>query len=196
MQTMNLPVEIDESLASSTGASLMPGQGAASVPVINLDALPAHFETRNAVIGDVDSMSALINDYASARIMLARGPLYLYQSIKDYKVISAIIEGKDTLIACAGLHVLWEDLAEVRSVAVHPALHRRGLGALLVQALMEDARALGVHHLFTFTLAEGFFKALGFKTIDRNTIPPVVWSGCSNCPKFYKCDEIGMMYHL
>lgn len=138
----------------------------------------------------------LINEFASARIMLARGPLYLYQSIQDYRVITVPVNGRETVVACGGLHVLWEDLAEVRSVAVHPALQNKGLGRAMVLALIEDARRLLVRHVFTFTLAEPFFRTLGFSAIARETIPPVVWAECSKCPKFYKCDEVGMMLHL
>lgn len=171
-------------------------QGGQPLPLIDPAALPPVLPPRKATIGDVDGMSALINEFASARIMLARGPLYLYQSIQDYRVITVPVDGRDTVVACGGLHVLWEDLAEVRSVAVHPALQTRGLGRAMVLALIEDARRLEVRHVFTFTLAENFFRALGFSAIARETIPPVVWAECSKCPKFYKCDEVGMMLHL
>ena len=89
-----------------------------------------------------------------------------------------------------------KDLAEVRSVAVHPDLQRKGIGRLLVQDLIKDARALGAAHVFTFTLAPGFFSSLGFAAVDRDTLSPVVWAECSKCPKFYKCDEVGMMLHF
>lgn len=175
-------------------------QGNQPMPQINPEDLPAALYPRHATVQDVGGMSALINEFASARIMLARGPLYLYQSIQDYRVItmpgSGPDKGRDVVVACGGLHVLWEDLAEVRSVAVHPQLQRKGLGRQMVLRLIEDARRLGVKHVFTFTLAEGFFRDLGFSAIARETIPPVVWAECSKCPKFYKCDEIGMMLEL
>lgn len=88
--------------------------------------------------------------------MLARGPLYLYQNIQDYRVITVMINGEEYVVACGGLHILWEDLSEVRSVAVHPGLQRRGLGRLIVQDLIEDARRLGASRVFTFTLAPEF----------------------------------------
>ena len=84
---------------------------------------------RKASIRDVNGMSALINEFAARGIMLARGPLYLYQSIQDYRVMTMpASDGTERVVACGGLHVLWEDLAEVRSVAVHPALQKNGLG--------------------------------------------------------------------
>ena len=158
--------------------------------------LPATFSTRKARIQDVDGMSCLINEFAAGGIMLARGPLYLYQNIQDYRVITVTIGGTEYVIACGGLHVLWEDLAEVRSVAVHPALHRSGLGRIIVQDLIKDARGIGAGRVFTFTLAPEFFSSLGFSTVDRDTLSPVVWAECSKCPKFYKCDEVGMMLHF
>jgi amino-acid N-acetyltransferase len=166
--------------------------------------LPADPRPRKATVRDADGMSVLINEFASARIMLARGPLYLYQSIQDYRVITMPAQPDESggesaaerVVACGGLHVLWEDLAEVRSVAVHPSLQRRGLGKAMVRTLLEDARRLCVRRVFTFTLAEGFFRSLGFSAVSREDMPPVVWAECSKCPKFYKCDEIGMMCHL
>ena len=166
------------------------------LPDISGLSLPENLASRKARIQDVDGMSNLINEFASARIMLARGPLYLYQNIQDYRVITATMDGREIVLACGGLHVLWEDLAEVRSVAVHPQLQRKGIGRLLVQDLIEDARNLGAAHVFTFTLAPGFFSALGFCAVDRDTLSPVVWAECSKCPKFYKCDEVGMMLHF
>ena len=151
---------------------------------------------RSATIQDVNEMSTLINEFASARIMLARGPLYLYQSIQDYMVLTGEVDGQHCVVACGGLHVLWEDLAEIRSVAVHPTLQSRGLGKLLINALTANAKRIGVNRLFVFTLAPGFFGSLDFKEINRENIPPVVWAECSKCPKFYKCDETGMMLNI
>ena len=169
---------------------------ASMLPDLRGVSLPSEFTTRKARIQDVDGMSSLINEFASARIMLARGPLYLYQNIQDYRVITVNDGGTELVLACGGLHVLWEDLAEVRSVAVHPSLQRMGLGRQIVLDLIEDARALGAAHVFTFTLAPEFFTSLGFSAVARDTLSPVVWAECSKCPKFYKCDEVGMMLHF
>lgn len=177
-------------------ASSMPQERGTLLPLVDPAALPPDPVPRKATIDDVSGMSALINEFASARIMLARGPLYLYQTIQDYRVITIPVNGRETVVACGGLHVLWEDLAEVRSVAVHPALQGKGLGRAVVRALIEDARRLMARRVFTFTLAEPFFQTLGFSAIARETLPPVVWAECSKCPKFYKCDEVGMMLHL
>jgi len=174
----------------------MPQDRGAPLPDIDPNASFIISPPRPATIPDVDAMSTLINEFASARIMLARGPLYLYQSIQDYKVITIEFEGKDIVVASGGLHVLWEDLAEVRSVAVHPSLQSKGLGGILVKSLIKNAKRIGVNNVFVFTLAPDFFTKLGFEEISRDSIPPVVWAECSKCPKFYKCDEVGMMLKI
>ncbi len=171
----------------------MPSEWHFQLPQINPENIVLSENPRRATIQDVTGMSTLINEFASARIMLARGPLYLYQSIQDYMVITGKVNDQDVIVACGGLHVLWEDLAEIRSVAVHPALQNRGLGKLLINALIENAKSIKVNELFVFTLAPQFFSGLSFKEVPREVIPPVVWAECSNCPKFYKCDEIGMI---
>lgn len=150
---------------------------------------------RSATVLDVHGMSSLINEYASNKIMLARGPQYLYEHIKDYVVVTAPAEdtGEPVVVACGASHGLWEDFAEIRSVAVHPALHRMGLGRRIVDHLVEVCRNLGIHRVFSFTLATKFFISCGFKEVPREEIPRVVWVECSKCPKFYCCDEIGMI---
>ena len=97
---------------------------------------------RPATVRDVHGMSALINQYAAANVMLARGPQYLYQHIQDYMVaVTPAADGKTpVVVACGALHVLWEDLAEIRSLAVHAACQDHGLGRRMVAALVELPR--------------------------------------------------------
>lgn len=153
---------------------------------------------RSAKVSDVHGMSTLINSYASSNVMLARGPQYLYQHIQDYMVATAREKsgGEEVVVACGSLHVLWEDLAEIRSIAVHSACHHHGLGSRLVQALVERCDQLGIPRVFVFTLAPSFFASCGFGDFRREDLPPVVWVECSKCPKFYRCDEIVMMKKL
>lgn len=153
---------------------------------------------RPARVDDAHGMSALINQYASANVMLARGPQYLYQHIQDYLVatIPNAENGQETVIACGSVHVHWADLAEIRSVAVHRDCQKNGVGHLLVNALMDRCRLLGIPRVFVFTLAEDFFSACGFSPFNRDSLPPMVWVECSQCPKFYKCDEACMLVNL
>lgn len=161
------------------------------VPEVCIDDATA-LQIRPARVGDVHGMSALINHYASSNVMLARGPQYLYQHIQDYMVATApsVDSGEECVVACGSLHVLWEDLAEIRSIAVHHSCQGQGLGRRLVDALVERCHLLGIPRVFVFTLAEAFFRHCGFSDFQRDMLPPVVWVECSKCPKFYRCDEI------
>ena len=172
------------------------------------------FSIRKAWISDVRDILELVNGFAGKNLMLARGPQYLFENIRDFVV--AVAEEptvKETnpsdhqpehqsdyqpgrIIACASLHVLWEDVAEIRSIAIHPVYQNKGLGKKLIDFLKADARRLGVKTLFTFTLADDFFKSLGFVQKKREELPSKVWGECSRCPKFFKCDEVGMILKI
>lgn len=153
---------------------------------------------RQARVDDVHAMSALINQYAAANVMLARGPQYLYQHIQDYLVVTIpeAETGAEVVIGCGSVHVHWADLAEIRSVAVHASCQSRGIGEQLVGALVDRCRTLGLPRVFVFTLVDKFFNGCGFKPFDREDLPPAVWVECSKCPKFYRCDEICMLMSL
>jgi amino-acid N-acetyltransferase len=159
-----------------------------------------------AQIRDVEEILELVNVFANSNLMLPRGPQYLYENIRDFVIASdrnvpvySLTETREVLhliVACGSLHVLWEDIAEVRALAIHPDYQHLGLGSKLVQFMKHEARQLGIKRLFTFTLTEDFFKTLGFKKIKRNSLPPKVWGECSRCPKYFQCDEIGMVLDL
>ncbi len=175
-----------------------PGTGEVSVvPEVRVTD-PSALAIRSATVQDVHGMSALINEFASSKVMLARGPQYLYEHIRDYIVVTAPrADGRgEAVVACGASHVLWEDLAELRSVAVHPICQQSGLGRRIVEELMQRCRAVGIHRAFVFTLAVPFFTACGFTQVNRDDIPRIVWVECSRCPKFYRCDEVGMMRKL
>ena len=159
-----------------------------------------------AQIRDVEEILELVNVFAESNLMLPRGPQYLYENIRDFVIASdrnvpvySLTETREDLhliVACGSLHVLWEDIAEVRALAIHPDYQHLGLGSKLVQHMQQEAKQLGIKRLFTFTLTEDFFKTLGFKKIERNGLPPKVWGECSRCPKYFHCDEIGMVLDL
>lgn len=175
---------------------LMPLPGNQSLPVPEVELATGEAPViRPAKVADARGMSALINHYASTNVMLARGPQYIYQHIQDYLVATYpdAKSGKETVVACGAIHVLWEDLAEIRSVATHPACQKLGLGKRLVNALVARCRYLGIPRVFVFTLAAGFFSGCDFREFDREQLPPAVWVECSKCPKFYRCDEICML---
>ena len=160
-------------------------------------------KVQKAQVGDVEEILALINGFAASDLMLPRGPQYLYENIRDFIIASdqnvpvySLLENRKTLhmiVACGSLHVLWGDVAEIRSLAIHPDYQHVGLGSQLVEHMQADAKLLGIRQLFTFTLQENFFKTLGFKKMKKQHLPPKVWGECSRCPKYFKCDEVGMV---
>ena len=159
-----------------------------------------------AQIRDVEEILELVNGFAASNLMLPRGPQYLYENIRDFVIASdpnvpvySMTETREVLnliVACGSLHVLWEDIAEVRALAIHPDYQHLGLGSKLVEYMKKEARQLGIHRLFTFTMTEEFFSSLGFKKIKRKELPPKVWGECSRCPKYFRCDEVGMVLDL
>lgn len=144
---------------------------------------------RKARISDVDSMAALINFYAEKGKMLYRTVPSLYQKIRDYTVI----EKEGAVIGVGGLHILWNDLAEICSLAIDPLYVRNGLGKAIVQRLLRESRKLKIFQVFTLTYQPGFFEKCGFTRIDKENLPQKVWMECVNCPKFPNCDETALI---
>jgi len=150
---------------------------------------------RRACVSDVGEILALINSYASSNLMLPRGPKYLYENIRNFVVVKAEAEKTEPkVVACGSLHVLWEDIAEIRALAIHPRFQHCGLGAKIVRHLIEEARQMGIEKVFTFTLEEEFFEKLGFKPKTKEELPSKVWSECIQCPKYFQCDETGVIF--
>ena len=162
------------------------------------------FPIRKTSINDVIEILEMVNGFAASNLMLPRGPQYIYENIRDFVVVvnekvDATGRGKNArgmIVACGSLHVIWEDMAEIRSVAIHPDFQKRGLGRRIVEYMKEDARHLGIKRLFTFTLAEEFFKTLGFESKKKEELPAKVWVECTRCPKYFKCDEVGMILEI
>jgi amino-acid N-acetyltransferase len=94
------------------------------------------------------------------------------------------------------LHICWEDLAEVRSLAVAEDQGGKGIGRQLVQACLDEARQLGLKRVFALTYKPGFFEKLGFHTIEKSELPHKIWGDCMKCAKFPECDEIAMSIEL
>ncbi|MFW6126288.1 MAG: N-acetyltransferase [Chloroflexota bacterium] len=146
-------------------------------------------EVEKAKIDDVAAMHRLINHFADRGEMLPRALSQIYESIRDYFVVR---QG-GAVVGCCALHVSWLDLAEVRSLAVDEENQHRGTGAFLVQACLNEARALGLPRVFCLTRQPGFFEKQGFCLIDKMELPHKIWAECYNCPKFPNCDEVALV---
>ena len=149
-------------------------------------------QVHRAAVTDVRAIHELVNGFAQRGEMLPRTMAEIYESLRDYSVVR---EGGE-LLACGALHVMWEDLAEVRSLAVREERQGQGLGGLLVRSHLEEARELGLRTVFALTYRPAFFERLGFRQADVMTLPRKVWNECYRCPKFPTCNEIAVVLDL
>lgn len=147
---------------------------------------------RKATINDVKSIQKLISYYAQRRKMLPRSLNELYENIRDFNVYC---EGKRVLGCCA-LHIDWEDLAEIKSLAVSRSRAGRGIGMKLLSSCMKEAKTLKVKRIFALTFVPEFFKKAGFSLIDRSKLPHKIWSECVKCIYFTNCKEIALMKEI
>ncbi len=144
---------------------------------------------RNAKISDADVIYALISDYAEQDKMLFRTKADIYENLRTFIVAEA--DGK--VVGCCALHIIWEDLAEIKSLAVDDGYKGTGVGRSLVADALKQAVELGLKRVFALTLEPAFFQKLGFELIDKDKLPMKVWSDCARCPKQNNCDEIAVM---
>ncbi|CUH96866.1 hypothetical protein P22_2978 [Propionispora sp. 2/2-37] len=144
---------------------------------------------RKANFKDVEPIHKLVNDYAEKGVMLSRSRNVLYETLRD--MILAEEEGE--IVGVGALHLVWDELAEIRAMAIAPGHTRKGIGRSIVKALIADAEQLGIKTLFTLTYQPEFFGSLGFTEIPKEQLPHKVWKECINCAKFPNCDEIAMI---
>ena len=114
----------------------------------------------------------LVNDYATRRILLGKERVTVYEDVQEFWV--AECDGQ--LSGCGALHVMWEDLAEVRTLAVDPGWRGRGVGHLVLDALIRQAEDLGVSRLFCLTFEVDFFAGHGFHAIDGTPVAPEIYA--------------------
>ncbi len=150
---------------------------------------------RKARLADVNDMFRMINHYAEMQLMLPKTQLQLYENLRDY-TIAAESAPPNRLLGCGALHIYWENLAEIRALAVAPGLTGRGVGTSLVEELLNEARELEIEQVFVFTYEPKFFGRFGFVQVEHRSMPLKVYNECFHCPKFNKCDELAMVLHL
>jgi amino-acid N-acetyltransferase len=152
----------------------------------------ATLKIRKARIPDLKQAHRLINDFAKRGQMIPRSLNELYETLRDFMVCE--VEG-DVCGVCA-LHIMWDDLAEIRSLAVENRFQRHGIGRNLVKHCLREARNLGITRTFALTYHPDFFKKLGFYDIDKAALPQKIWGDCVRCPRFPECDENAVIIHL
>ncbi len=136
-----------------------------------VDAAAERVVLRRARTGDVPGIRRLVDLYASDRILLSKPTVTLYEDVQEFWVVA---DGPE-VAGCGALHVLWEDLAEIRTLAVAPAYHGRGLGDALLRRLLETARELGIRRVFCLTFEVDFFAAHGFTAIAGSPVDARVY---------------------
>ena len=148
---------------------------------------------RKAKITDVKDMHALINQYAQKDLMMPRSLNEIYENLRDFWVY----EFKGEILGCAALHIVgWEDLAEIKCLAVGSSKQKQGIGSNLAKVCLGEAGALGIKKVFTLTYLPKFFKKIGFKNINKAKLPHKIWAECCNCPKFPDCNEVALIKQL
>lgn len=144
---------------------------------------------RKARAGDVPAIQKLVAYFAARGELLPRTLNELYQHLRDFFVYE--LHGE--VVGIAALSLYWEDLAEVRSLAVQDGQGGKGLGAALVHACLDEAARLGIRRVFALTYRPGFFEKLGFREIDKRELPQKIWKDCIRCAKFACCDEVALI---
>jgi amino-acid N-acetyltransferase len=128
---------------------------------------------RRARTADVRAIRRLLDAYAAKRILLAKETVTLYEDVQEFWVAEA---ENGRVVGCGALHVMWEDLAEVRTLATDPAWSGRGVGHAVLLKLLDVARELGISRVFCLTFEVDFFARHGFEVVDGSVVPPEVYA--------------------
>jgi len=150
-------------------------------------------KVEKAKINDAQRIHELVNKFADNGEMLPRALSEIYENLRDFFVIR---DNDKQVIGCVALHVNWADLAEIKSLAVSEDKQAKGLGSMLVEACLEEAKELGFPTVFCLTYKPAFFERHNFHQVDKMELPRKVWSECYRCPKFPDCDEVALIYRF
>jgi len=145
---------------------------------------------RKATLKDIKPIHKLISEQAKTGNLISRAISELYSQVRDFVVRTE--DGSNNVIGCGALHIVWEDLAEIRSLAVRTEYQGKGIGSELVRVLLDESRGMKINRVFVLTDRTRLFERLGFSQIDKNMLPHKIWADCIHCNKFPECDEVAM----
>jgi amino-acid N-acetyltransferase len=148
-------------------------------------------------MGDIKKMYDLLQYYAEKDLLLGRSLSSLYDQLRDFNVYvesDGDNPDQEKLVGVCALHICWDNLAEIRSLAVVDGDQDKGVGRQLVERALEEADSYGITKVFTLTYQPDFFKKFGFKDIDKAELPHKVWSDCIQCSKFPDCNEEALIW--
>ena len=149
---------------------------------------------RKATIKDMKAIHGLLQEYGRKGELLPRPLSVLYDHVRDFSVY--VDDRDDSVIGCCALQFCWDDLAEIRSLAVHPDHLGKKIGSKLTEEILLEAESFAVKKVFALTYRPDFFERFGFVQIDRSELPLKIWADCIMCVKFPDCDEIAMMKEI
>lgn len=150
---------------------------------------------RKARIGDVKTIHRMINASSDKGEILPRSLMDIYGSLRDFNIY--FDEQKHSVSGICAMNIIWENLAEIRSLYVERGYRKQGIARKLVEACISEAITLGLFRIFTLTNRPEFFKRLGFKEVDRSTLSEKIWSDCFRCSKYPDyCDEVALIIEL
>ena len=147
---------------------------------------------RKAKLNEIKEIQRLIRLYSPRGGILPRSLSELYDHLRDFFVF---IRNRKVIGICA-LHICWDDLAEIRSLAVEEEDQDKGVGAKLVKACLKESKMLGAKRVFALTYQPEFFEKLGFERADKAVLPHKIWTDCLKCVKFPDCDEVAVVKEL
>ena len=150
---------------------------------------------RKARVDDVKTLHRMINASAGKGEILPRSLMDIYGSLRDFFVYYD--EKQQVVAGICAMNIIWENLAEIRSLYVEEGYRQQGIARKLVEACISEAITLGLFRMFTLTNRPELFKRLGFKEVDRSTLSEKIWSDCFRCSKYPDyCDEVAMIVEL
>ncbi|MEM4267200.1 MAG: N-acetyltransferase [Candidatus Woesearchaeota archaeon] len=150
------------------------------------------YRLQRATIKDAKKIKWLIDVHASRQLLLPRSLHDIFENLRDFY----IVRKNGDVVGCCSLHIVWDDLAEVRSLAIDSKYQAKGIGTALVKKCLADAKKLGIQKVFCLTYVPLFFSKLGFKEVPKSELPQKVWGDCIKCSKFPDCNEVPMMIML
>lgn len=149
---------------------------------------------RKAKISDVKAIRRLLSIFSGRGEILPRSLSEIYDNLRDYCVYCQ--GDREPIVGTCAIHVCWENLAEIRSLAVEEKFTKRGVGKALVESCLAEAEELDISRVFVLTYKTAFFEKRGFHLIDKSGLPHKIWSDCLKCIKFPDCDEVAMIREI
>ena len=151
-------------------------------------------QIRKVRVDEIREVQQMLAGHVQRGDMLPRSLSELYDNLRDIFVY--LDDDKPEIIGTCSMHICWEDLAEIRSLAVREPYQGQGIGRKLVEACFAEAITLGVHRIFVLTYQVEFFRKMGFHIVDKGTLPHKIWADCLKCIKFPECDETAMIIEI